>query len=110
MTEKQTEKKSDIKSYINLDEYRDQLLNLSFKYPTAHGLLFFLAKNMDLNNIYELSKSKEIFEKVGASEQTIYTNLHVLENLGFIEKIKNDNPNIYHINENLFKKVKGPTK
>lgn len=65
---------------------------------------------MDLNNIYELSKSKEIFEKVGASEQTIYTNLHVLENLGFIEKIKNDNPNIYHINKNLFKKVKGPTK
>ena len=109
MTEKQKEQNSNTTLYVNFDDYKNQFDYLAFKHPFAHTFLFVLLNNMDSNNIFKLQE-KELIDEFNIPKQTIHKSLNILEELGFIEKIKNDNPNIYHINENLFKKVKGPTK
>jgi hypothetical protein len=109
MTEKQKEQNSNTTLYANFDDYKDQFDYLAFKHPFAHTFLFVLLNNMDSNNIFKLQE-KELIDEFNIPKQAIHKSLNILEELGFIEKIKNDNPNIYHINENLFKKVKGPTK
>ena len=109
MIEKQTEKDLNTTLYANFDDYKDQFDYLAFKHPFAHTFLFVLLNNMDSNNIFKLQE-KELIDEFNIPKQAIHKSLNILEELGFIEKIKNDNTNIYHINENLFKKVKGPTK
>lgn len=106
MTEKQKEKDSNTTLYANFDDYEDQFTYLAFKYPFAHTFLFILVDNMNLNNDFNL-KEKELIEHFGIKEQIIHESLNILEELGYIEKIENDNSNIYHVNEKVFKKVKG---
>lgn len=109
MTEKQTEKDSNTTLYANFNDYKDQFDYLAFKHPFAHTFLFILLNNMDSNNIFKLQE-KKLIDKFNIPKQAIHKSLNILEELGYIEKIENDNPNVYHVNEKVFKKVKGPTK
>lgn len=106
MIEKQNEYKT---LAINTDDYATELMSLSLHHRTANGILFFLINDMDQNNISKISQ-KEIMEYFGKSRQTISKAINELENLGFIEILKYGTSNIYKINDQVFKKVKGPTK
>ena len=105
MTEKQ-----DLNLAINFDDYSGELFNLSLNYPPiATAVLFFLANDMDENNISKATQ-KDMMDYFKKSRQTISGALMNLEELGFIEKSKYSTFNVYHINKNIFRKVKGPKK
>ena len=64
---------------------------------------------MDENNISKATQ-KEMIYYFKRSRQTISNALKDLEELSFIEKSKYGTFNVYHINENIFRKVKGQKK
>lgn len=104
MTEKQN-----LNLAINFNDYSEKLFYLSFKYPKAHAVLWFLINDMDENNISKATQ-KEMIDHFKRSRQTISNALRDLEELNFIEKSKYGTFNVYHINENIFRKIKEPKK
>lgn len=105
MTEKQN-----LNLAINFDDYSGELFNLSLNYPPiATAILFFLANDMGEDNISKATQ-KDMMDYFNRSRQTISDALRNLEELDFIEKSKYGTFNVYHINENIFKKIKGSKK
>ena len=106
--EKQTEKDEreleEQKKNINFIQlYRDNMPELRWLMNThnlACSLLFFILEHMDNKNA--LACSYSVFEEYfGKHKTTIYRNLKILEENGFIDILKMGTSNVYLVNQDL---------
>lgn len=99
--QKQQEEKK--KNYNFIQFYRDHMPELRWlmsNHQFASSLLFFIMEHMDNRNALACSYSvfEDYFEK---HKTTIYRNLKILEENGFLSILKMGTSNLYVVNEDL---------
>lgn len=99
--QKQIEEKR--KNYNFIQLYRDHMPEMRWlmtNHQFASSILFFILEHMDNRNA--LACSYSIFEDYFKKHKTtIYRNLKILEENGFIDILKMGNSNVYVVNEDL---------
>lgn len=99
--QKQNEEKR--KNYNFIQLYRDHIPEMRWlmtNHQFASSILFFILEHMDNRNA--LACSYLVFEDYfGKHKTTIYRNLKILEENGFIDILKMGNSNVYVVNEDL---------
>ena len=99
--EKEREEKEKNHNFIQL--YKDHMPEVRWlmtNHAFASNLLFFILEHMDNRNA--LACSYTVFEDYFAKHKTtIYRNLKILEENGFIDIIKMGTSNVYVVNEDL---------
>ena len=88
------------------NEHTKELMLLAIKYPKAHAILYFLVDQMDNYNACVCS-SKVLEEVLGISRQTVFKNIKLLKDLGFLAVFKSGNANVYVINDEVYWKSWG---
>lgn len=101
--QEQEEEEKRQKNYNFIQLYRDNMPELRWlmtNHAFASNLLFFILEHMNTRNA--LACSYVIFEDYfGKHKTTIYRNLKILEENGFIDILKMGTSNVYVVNENL---------
>lgn len=91
------------KNYNFIQLYRDNMPELRWlmsNHNLASSLLFFILEHMDNRNA--LACSYSVFEDYFSKHKTtIYRNLKILEENGFIDILKMGTSNVYVVNEDL---------
>lgn len=99
--EKQVEEEKKNVNFIQI--YRDNMPELRWlmtNHAFASNLLFFILEHMDTKNA--LACSYIVFEDYfGKHKTTIYRNLKILEENGFIDILKMGTSNVYIVNQDL---------
>jgi len=101
--ESQKQKEEEKKNYNFIQLYRDHMPEMRWlmtNHQFASSLLFFIIEHMDNRNALACSYSvfEDYFEK---HKTTIYRNLKILEENGFISILKMGTSNVYLVNEDL---------
>ncbi|TEA85712.1 replication/maintenance protein RepL [Bacillus thuringiensis] len=101
--EKEKQKKEEKKNYNFIQLYKDHMPELRWlmaNHTFASSLFFFITEHMDNRNALACSYSifENYFEK---HKTTIYRNLKILEDNGFISILKMGTSNVYVVNEDL---------
>jgi len=101
--EKEAEMEELKKNHNFIQLYKDHMPELRWlmsNHGFANNLLFFILEHMDNRNALACSYTvfEDYFEK---SRSTIYRNLKVLEENGFIDILKMGTSNVYLVNEDL---------
>lgn len=101
--EEQKEQEEREKNYNFVQVYKDHMPELRWlmnNHAFASSLLFFILEHMDNRNA--LACSYVIFEDYfDKHKTTIYRNLKILEENGFIDILKMGTSNVYVVNDNL---------
>lgn len=99
--EKQVEEEKKNVNFIQI--YRDNMPELRWlmtNHAFASNLLFFILEHMDTKNA--LACSYVVFEDYfGKHKTTIYRNLKILEENGFIDILKMGTSNVYVVNQDI---------
>lgn len=100
---KEREQEERKKNYNFIQLYRDNMPELRWlmsNHNLASSLLFFILEHMDNKNA--LACSYSVFEDYfGKHKTTIYRNLKILEENGFIDILKMGTSNVYVVNQDL---------
>lgn len=101
--QEQEEQEKKEKNYNFIQLYKDHMPEIRWlmnNHAFASNLLFFIMEHMDNRNALACSYAvfEDYFEK---HKTTIYRNLKILEESGFLDILKMGTSNVYVVNENL---------
>ena len=88
------------------NEYTQELIWLALKHPKAHAILLFLVDQMDNYNAV-ICSYQVLQELLGVSKDTVWKNVKVLKENGFIAILKSGASNVYTINHKIYWKSWG---